>query len=90
METCKHESFEAKVDVNRLTDSGRFQADVRIRCVDCGVHFRFLGLPCGLDLDGAAVSADAQEARLAIGTDETIANIMDGNCPIGFTVRKNP
>jgi hypothetical protein len=85
---CKHEQFEAKVKVNRLEDSGRFNADITIRCVQCNIPFRFLGLPCGVDLDGAAVSADGTEARMAIGTAETVANIIDGNCPVGFTVRR--
>lgn len=87
-ENCDHPAFEAYVAVNRLEDSKRFAADVRIRCVKCGVPFRFLGLPCGVDLNGAAVSADGTQARLAIGTHETVANIIDGNCPVGFTVRK--
>lgn len=80
---CDHEEFEAKVDVNRLTDSGRFMADIRIKCKQCGEPFRFLGLPCGV-----AVSADGTEARIAIGTSETVANIMDGGCPVGYTVVK--
>lgn len=86
---CKHENFDAHVRVNRLTDSGRFSADIGIKCRECGVPFRFLGLPAGLDLNGAAVSADGTEARLAIRTSETVANIIDGNCPIGFTVRRS-
>jgi len=88
MSKCPHEQFEAHVDVNRLSDSGRFCADVRIHCVQCGERFRFLGLPAGLDLNGAAVSLDGTEARLAIGTAETVANIVDGVCPVGFTVRR--
>jgi hypothetical protein len=87
--TCKHEQFSAQVDVNRLEDSGRFCADVRIQCVQCGTPFRFLGLPAGTDLNGASVSVDGTEARLAIGTPETVANIMDGVCPVGFTVRRH-
>jgi len=85
---CKHEQFEAHVDVNRLSDTGRFSADVRIKCVQCGEPFRFLGLPAGVDPDGPTVSVDGTEARMPIGTNETIANIIDGNCPVGFTVRK--
>ncbi len=65
---CPHEHFSANVDVNRLSDSGRFCADVRIKCEDCGELFRFLGLPAGLDLNGASVSVDGTEAHLAIGT----------------------
>lgn len=64
--SCPHLNFEAEVDVARLEDSGRFSADVRIKCADCGHPMRFLGLPMGLDLNGAAVSANGQEARLAI------------------------
>ena len=85
---CKHEQFQASVNVNRLVDTGRFMADVKIVCVVCGTPFRFLGLPCGVDPDGAAVSADGTEGRFAIGTPETVANIIDGNCPVGFTVRR--
>lgn len=56
--TCKHPDFEAQVNVNRLEDVGRFSADVTIRCALCGVPFRFIGLPGGLDLNGASVSVD--------------------------------
>ncbi len=85
---CPHEDFLAQVNVNRLSDSGRFSADVSICCAVCKEPFRFLGLPAGTDLNGATVSVDGTEARLAIGTAETVANIMDGNCPVGFTVRR--
>lgn len=63
---CPHEHFEAHVIVNRLEDTGGFAADVTIRCVDCETPFRFLGLPGGLLADGAAVSFDGTEARLAL------------------------
>jgi len=85
---CKHETFEARVAVNRLEDSGRFAADITIKCTQCGVPFRFLGLPAGVDLDGAAVSTDGTEGRFAIGPPDQVANFLDGNCPVGFTVRK--
>lgn len=85
---CKHEQFKCDCGVTRLEDSGRFTADISITCTQCGTRFRFLGLPCGIDLDGAAVSVDGTEGRFAIGTPETVANILDGNCPVGFTVRR--
>lgn len=86
--SCPHEVFDAVVDVNRLQPSGRFCANVRIKCRQCNEPFRFLGLPAGLDLNGASVSVDGTEASLAIGTAETVANILDGDCPIGFTVSR--
>lgn len=85
---CPHLEFSANVSVARLSESGRFCADIKIECSHCKEPFRFLGLPCGLDLNGAAVSPDGTEMRVAIGTNETIANIFNGNCPVGFTVRR--
>ena len=63
---CQHEHFAASVTVNRLEDVRKFAADVTIRCTDCNTPFRFLGLPAGLRMGGAAVSFDGTEARLAI------------------------
>jgi len=74
--SCEHRDFEASVEVNRLEDTGRFNADVRIKCVECGTPFRFIGLPAGVDLNGAAVSIDGTEGRFAIAAKG------------GFTVRR--
>lgn len=63
---CAHLDFHAQVDINRLEDTGQFMADVRVRCLHCGLPFEFLGLEPGLDLQGAKVSVDGLEARLAI------------------------
>lgn len=66
MSRCKHMNFAADVAVARLEDTGRFMADVRVRCADCGEPFQFLGLEPGLDRNGAMVSIDGLEARMAI------------------------
>lgn len=63
---CVHESFDALVAVNRLEDSGRFMADISIVCRDCGVSMVFLGLPRGVDLNGAATSPFGTELRAAV------------------------
>lgn len=78
---CEHLNFEARVAVNRLEDIGRFAADVTIRCRECNLPFQFIGLPCGLNLEGAAVSVDGTEARLAIaplGQAQTILSGLKG------------
>ena len=72
--TCGHENFRAKVDVTRLIDTGRFTADVRIHCEDCGVPFEFLGLEPGSHPAAARVSVDGQEARLAIAPPGLVPN----------------
>lgn len=84
---CEHRVFSAIVNVARLDDIGRFSADVRVQCDDCGTPFRFIGLPAGVDLNGASTSLDGTEARLAIAPKGEVVSEIEGT-PIGFTVRK--
>lgn len=63
---CKHENFRTDVRVARLTDTGRFVADIRIHCVDCGMPMQFKGIAAGYNADGAAVSIDGLELRIGI------------------------
>ncbi len=88
---CPHMNFVASVTVNRIekTEGGpgeRYQADVRVECENCGTPFLFVGLPAGLDMNGAAVSVDRQEGRF------TIAPTGEGVTPLegvgGFTVKR--
>ncbi|MET4895753.1 hypothetical protein RN629_01105 [Sphingomonadaceae bacterium jetA1] len=78
---CEHENFYAAVDVARLTDcDGRvssFNADVKIRCADCGRQFQFLGLPAGVNLAGATTSIDGLEARMAICPQGEKRSVLD-------------
>ena len=69
---CKHEDFIANVRVERMEDIGKFAADVTVKCSQCGQPFKFLGLPGGSLMDGAAVSVDGTEARLAIAPQDAI------------------
>ncbi|KKL94431.1 hypothetical protein LCGC14_1864690 [marine sediment metagenome] len=86
MSECKHLEFDAFVEVNRLVDSGRFSADIRVRCRDCELPFVFRGLPLGVNLNGAAMSADGTEARLAIAPQDESNHPLAGLT--GFRVRK--
>lgn len=63
---CEHQNFHVKAEVNRLEDTKQFNMDLTVTCSDCNLPFEFLGLACGLDLQGAMVSIDGQTARLAI------------------------
>lgn len=56
--SCGHETFEARVDVNRFEDTGKFMAEVTIRCVTCGERMRFLGLKAGIAWNHPMVSID--------------------------------
>jgi hypothetical protein len=88
-EKCQHENFAANVDVHRLEgcEPMRFNADVRIECAECGLPFRFIGLPAGTDLNGAAVSVDATEARMAIAPKGQVVSVLEG-AATGFSVRR--
>ena len=88
---CPHASFACECDVNRLPtkDGGpveRYCLDVRVRCADCGLPFRFIGLPAGLDLNGASVSINAEEGHFAIGPKGQVVSVMEG-APTGYSVR---
>lgn len=93
-EKCLHMNFEANVEVNRILKdetSGeveRYSADVRIDCADCHLPFRFIGLPVGVDLNGAAVSVSGQEARLTIAPKGEVLTPLDSTGTHGFTVRR--
>lgn len=82
--TCRHEEFEAFVDVHRLEPTAatgatkmRFMADVRVQCAQCRRRFQFLGLPAGVDLGAATVSIDSLEAHLAICPQGEEASTLD-------------
>lgn len=85
--TCKHASFTAHVDVTRIVESNRLYADVKVQCAGCGLPMRFIGLPAGVDVNGAAVSADACEARLAMAPKGEVIPPLDPRAVHGFSVR---
>lgn len=87
MTKCSHPDFNANVEVTKFGDTNRCTADVRIFCAVCGVPMRFIGLPTGVDLNGAAVSIDGEEGRFAIAPKGEVVSELEGT-PHGFTVRK--
>lgn len=66
MSKCQHHNFDAKVRVARIEDTGRFMAEIRINCLDCGVPMQFMGLEPGFSFDGAHMSLDGLEANIGI------------------------
>lgn len=66
MASCAHEDFRAEVDVHRMEDTGAFMADVRIRCAQCDLPFRFVGLRAGVDFERPMVSIDETELHAPI------------------------
>lgn len=85
-EQCLHNKGHCvEVEVAYLEDTARYSAGIKIRCSDCGQPFRFQGLPLGLNLNGAAMSVDGLEARLAIMPADRIPHPLQG--VTGFGVK---
>ena len=63
---CDHHNFKTDVRIARIEDKGRFMAEIRIHCTDCGTPMQFIGLKNGLDYNGATVSLDGLEANIGI------------------------
>ena len=66
-DTCKHDRLvEVTTDFGRIENRegpDTFAADIRIKCADCGVPFRFKGLPGGSSPSKPMVSINGEELR---------------------------
>src|SRR5689334_5022856 len=62
---CPHTEFTTTAKVH-TRQSGRQLVTFQLRCDQCGELANFLGLQNKLDLNGASVSFDGKEVRLAI------------------------
>ena len=78
MNTCPHLDFEVFARVVRIEDRGEFCAEVQVRCSQCRVRFRFLGLPAGLAPDRPKASVDGFELRAPITPDAHLTSLMAG------------
>lgn len=69
---CLHMNFDAEVSCNRLTKSDddptviAYNAEIRIRCHECGLPFEFIGVDAGMSGERPMASVDAQELRAPI------------------------
>lgn len=65
---CDHLNFHASVAVKRLTDGDGgpvtgYAADISVKCDQCGMPFRFIGLNAGNHHSEPRVSVDGCELR---------------------------
>lgn len=63
---CPHPSFVAHVNVQRITETGGFYADITISCVQCETPFAFVGVPIGSSPEHPTTSVDHHELRVPI------------------------
>lgn len=75
MSDCKHESFAARVEVNRLGDGPgtpirTFLAEITVRCSQCDLPFHFVGLDAGLSFTKPTVNFGATTLNAPIAPGE--------------------
>lgn len=68
---CQHEQFEADVAVGRISEVEggpitHYTADVKIKCIECGLPFEFIGMPAGMNRKFPTTNVDFTEAHLPI------------------------
>lgn len=68
---CEHLNFTGDIRINRLSHEeggpiDGYSADVAVRCADCGLPFRFIGIPAGNHFAEPRVSVDGLELRAPI------------------------
>lgn len=85
---CPHKQFDCNVNIARIEDIGRFMAEVRVTCQQCGTPFRFIGLPAGMDYNSPCVSMDACELRAPVAPKGKVVSELKGG-PQGFTIRRS-
>lgn len=69
--TCKHENFEGRFEITRVTEGEGgpvkdYMADIHIKCTQCQLPFKFIGMKSGMDYRAPTVSFDGLEARLPL------------------------
>lgn len=84
---CLHNvNVKSNVILNYLEDASRYTVELKMRCEDCGKCFKFLGLPLGLDLNGAAASFDGKTATLAVAPENEAVPPISG--VEGYSIKK--
>ncbi len=63
--TCEHE-FHFDIEVHCFEDRQPLaQVEIKGHCTKCPAQVEFVGMECGVNMNGPAVSPDQREARLA-------------------------
>jgi hypothetical protein len=83
---CAHtKTHTTTTEINHFADSGGYMVEIGVKCGECGQPFRFLGLPLGLNLNGATISIDGLTARLAVAPANRSLHPLEG--VTGFGVK---
>lgn len=80
---CAHPEFDVQAIVNRFEDTGTFNLELRVSCMECGARFEFAGVEPGLS---------SYEPRASFGNDEIRLPIVPPGAAVppglpGFEIR---
>ncbi len=85
--SCKHEDQKMDGKCTFLTDTERWMVDIKIKCEKCGVSFKFLGLPAGLNYEKPTVDIAGTTIQLPVYPDGEEPPPLPLNGPKGFSVK---
>lgn len=79
---CDH-NFHFDIQVDAFEDRQPLaQVSLRATCTKCKAVLEFLGMQCGVNLNGPAVSPDNREARLAVSITKEPARLKHSHASI--------
>jgi hypothetical protein len=66
--TCEHQAFQCNAAVGRLSELPggpitSYTVEITVHCTECGLPFRFIGLPAGNHYAEPRVSMDGTQLR---------------------------
>jgi len=61
-----HKNFSTDLKIIYFEEIDKYLAELVVECGECGCPMRFIGLPNGVDFNGAATSPDSVEGRFAM------------------------
>lgn len=67
---CDHMQFHSTSNIHVIVDDdfvvSEYRVDIKVHCVQCGLPFEFVGVPCGLSDIEPTTSYNRQELRVPI------------------------
>jgi len=87
---CKHEDQEMNSECTFLEDTEYWMVEIKIKCKKCGIAFKFMGLPAGLDYEKPTINVLGTTIHLPVHPVGEEPPPLPLNGPKGFSVKKRP
>lgn len=87
---CRHEKIEVKHRIKYIEALDRYVLSVIVQCAQCQAYFRFLGLPRGVDLEGATLAVDGTTGLFGIYPENQTPKVLSPDTPVGMLIDPEP